>query len=106
MANPEHLAILKQGVRVWNQWRHTRPNEKPDLSRAIEIPQTLEGINLRSDGLYGASLSRANLQGADLSEAKLKYAWLNGADLRDAKFIRSDMIGAKIDSIMDPGNSL
>jgi hypothetical protein len=21
MANPEHLAILKQGVEVWNKWR-------------------------------------------------------------------------------------
>lgn len=28
MANPEHLAILKQGVKAWNRWR----SENPDLS--------------------------------------------------------------------------
>jgi hypothetical protein len=36
MANPEHLAILKQGVEVWNKWRNendlTTPT--PDLSGA------------------------------------------------------------------------
>ena len=25
MANPEHLAILKQGVWVWNNWRDENP---------------------------------------------------------------------------------
>ncbi len=25
MANPEHLAILKQGVEVWNEWRKRNP---------------------------------------------------------------------------------
>ena len=34
MANPEHLAILKQGVEVWNAWRLTTDNINPDLSNA------------------------------------------------------------------------
>ena len=25
MANPEHLEILKQGVKVWNAWREEHP---------------------------------------------------------------------------------
>ena len=32
MANKEHLAILKQGVEVWNKWRKENPEIKPDLS--------------------------------------------------------------------------
>jgi hypothetical protein len=34
MANDEHLAILKQGVEVWNEWRQKNPDVRPDLSRA------------------------------------------------------------------------
>ena len=32
MANPEHLAILKQGVEEWNKWRREYPGVEPDLS--------------------------------------------------------------------------
>ena len=31
MANPEHLAILIQGVEVWNRWREENPEIRPDL---------------------------------------------------------------------------
>jgi hypothetical protein len=31
MANPEHLAILKQGVEVWNNWRKENPTIQPDF---------------------------------------------------------------------------
>jgi hypothetical protein len=31
VANEEHLAILKQGVEVWNKWREKNPEIKPDL---------------------------------------------------------------------------
>ena len=34
MANPEHLAKLKQGVDAWNQWRKENPDTKVDLSGA------------------------------------------------------------------------
>jgi hypothetical protein len=33
MANQEHLAILRQGVAVWNQWRREHQNVRPDLSK-------------------------------------------------------------------------
>ena len=32
MANQEHLAILKQGVEVWNRWRRHNRDIKPNLS--------------------------------------------------------------------------
>jgi len=34
VANEEQLAILKQGVEVWNKWREDNPDEKIDLSYA------------------------------------------------------------------------
>ena len=34
MANPEHLKILKQGVKVWNKWCEENPDIEPDLRRA------------------------------------------------------------------------
>ncbi len=34
MANQEHLALLKQGVAVWSQWREEHSSEKIDLSGA------------------------------------------------------------------------
>ena len=34
MANPEHLAILKQGVDAWNTWRREHPLVRPDFGGA------------------------------------------------------------------------
>ncbi len=39
MANPEHLRILKEGVKVWNAWREQ--NEDiwcPDLTPTVSLP--------------------------------------------------------------------
>ena len=54
-ANPEHLAMLKEGVEVWNQWRGERPKAGVDLEQA----------DLREANLYGANLSEAMLYWAD-----------------------------------------
>jgi uncharacterized protein YjbI with pentapeptide repeats len=61
MANQEHLAILKQGVEVWNRWREEYPETKPDLGRT-----DLGGINLSGINFHRANLSRANLRGSIL----------------------------------------
>jgi len=34
MANPEHLAILKQGVEQWNKWRSQHPEVVANFSEA------------------------------------------------------------------------
>jgi uncharacterized protein YjbI with pentapeptide repeats len=54
MANDEHVALLKQGVAAWNEWRLKNPDTGPYLTRA---------------NLIEAKLSRADLRRADLSEA-------------------------------------
>ncbi|MCH8042014.1 MAG: pentapeptide repeat-containing protein, partial [Nitrospinae bacterium] len=70
MANPEHLNILKQGVKAWNTWREKNRSVFPDLSRA----------NLARANLAGANLTGANLTGADLGVTILSNAdltWVN-----------------------------
>ena len=34
MANPEHLAILNQGVEQWNEWTVERPDVEVELGEA------------------------------------------------------------------------
>ena len=35
IANQEHLDILKQGVKTWNQWREEHLDVLPDLTEEI-----------------------------------------------------------------------
>ena len=65
MANPEHLAKLKEGVEAWNQWRENLKAE-PDLSGA-----DLTGLDLRDYRLYQVNLSRAILEGVTFGGANL-----------------------------------
>ncbi len=53
MANEEHLKILKQGVKAWNQWRKKNSDIEPDLAKA--------------------NLDKADLSDADLSGAKTQW---------------------------------
>jgi hypothetical protein len=89
MANQEQLAILEQGVEVWNEWRDEHPDiREPDLSKANLNNFNLNRANLsnaRLDYVYlsDADLRNARLIGATLEYAHLEYAHLEYADLRD-----------------------
>lgn len=101
MANPEHLAILKQGVEAWNDWRETNPQIVPELSSA-----NLMGLNLKAANLEKARLEFANLEAADLPKANMIEAYLyraylgradlEGAKLRKAFLARADLIGTNL----------
>jgi hypothetical protein len=88
MANPEHLEILKLGVKVWNEWRKKNPDETPDLTKV-----NLSGENLCEVDFSKANLLSANLSGADLSKAILYIAQLQFADLSKAKLIEANLPG-------------
>lgn len=66
MANQEHLDILKQRMKTWNQWRKEHPDIHPNL--------------------VGADLSDADLRKADLSETNFTKADLNGVHFCDTRF--------------------
>lgn len=91
MANPEHIAILKQGVEVWNQWRKENTQVTPDLFQADLSGAVLRKAYLREAVLSYADLSYADLSYADLSEAILRYAVLRYAVLRKAVLSGADL---------------
>ena len=55
MANEEHLAILRQGVEVWNKWREEN-QVQPDLSGA-----QVDQFRMPSANLAAIDLSRSTL---------------------------------------------
>ncbi len=86
MANEEHLAILRQGAKVWNEWRKANPDVKPDFIDA----------NLWDANLTGADLEDATLKGADLSKADLTNANLRSADFWNADLWRVKLFNANL----------
>lgn len=101
MANEEHLAILRQGVEVWNEWRQAHPEDRPDLSHATLNDQDLSGANLSHSYLIHGRFDRALLTNSDFSyasliDAKLRQVDLGGADLRHSDFRRSDLKDARL----------
>lgn len=98
MANEEHLAILRHGVAVWNQWRIENPGIRPHFIGIDFSHANLSEINLDS-----ARLAFANFSGANLSNAKLSFAYLveanfNDANLSNAKLINADLGGGVLNN--------
>jgi hypothetical protein len=117
MANPEHLARIKERVEKWNQWRvdcgypdadlsegdlsgadlREANLNRANLSEADLNGANLNGANLSEMDLSGTNLNRANLSRADLSRADLREADLSGADLREANLTATRFIGSKLE---------
>ncbi len=88
--NKDHLAKLKEGVDVWNDWR-IRSEALPDLSEA-----DLSGADLRMANLSDANLIQANLTKSDLTNANLDRANLKGAHLMQANLTRANIRRANL----------
>lgn len=96
LANPQHLAKLKEGVDAWNLWREKHPGLNPDLDRADLTHADLERANLKGADLATADLENANLKNADLTGADLAKATLRGADLTKADLTLATLLGATL----------
>lgn len=90
MANEEHLAILRQGVHAWNNWRMRNPEIIPDLSLA-DFSST---IFPEDSDLFEVNFSKANLVQAKFVETDLIEADFSEANLDGANFSRSILSGA------------
>jgi hypothetical protein len=89
MADEEQVALLKQGVEVWNKWREANPDIRPDLNGADLFGAALRGVDLRGVDLVGAALHGANLVGVNLVDANLVGANLFGVVLHNADLSRA-----------------
>jgi len=98
MANEEHLAILKQGVEAWNQWRKKNPDIWPDLGEADLSGANLSGANLSEANLGGANLGVVYLLDSDSGVVFVRGANLSGAHLNGAHLNRVNLGGANVES--------
>lgn len=120
MANPEHVKILKQGVKVWNKWKSESLNcdesvndaclhaadflglddplgaELFEMSLIGANPNEFLQINLRKANLTGENLSGADLSGDDLSGANLKDANLIGVNFKETNLNGTNLSGSNI----------
>ena len=94
MANPKHLAKLKEGAEAWNEWRRTHPKISPDLYGADLSNAKLAKTNLRSARLQKANLNHARLRWADLRGAQLADANISAADLRSVNLQSAELSNA------------
>ena len=116
MANPEHLAILKQGVKAWNSWRQLQPAIRPDLSHSDLVGGLLLGFDLHNATLehsdftraiiVRANLTNANIGGGNFRLANLSDARLVAANLINADFHKADLSGADLSSANLAGSIL
>jgi len=98
MANFEHLAILEQGVEVWNKWREENYNIHPDLNDVNLSGRNLNRYMLRDVNLYKADMSGADLSETNLALANLSAADLFSADLSSALLISTDLYGTNLNN--------
>ena len=106
MANEEQLAILRQGVEVWNKWREENPDIKIDLTEAILHRAELNDVSFYLANLSGAELTEASLRNADLGGTNLSNANLRGADIRWANISEANLSGAKLNGANLVGSNL
>jgi hypothetical protein len=120
MANPDHLAILKQGVQAWNAWRMQNWRILPDLAGADLRKTHLERANLSSTlqslsrkPVGATDIKRANAienfyrrlnstdketprAGSNFLNALDRSSCLQNADLRGAYLSEADLRGADL----------
>ncbi|MBL1173609.1 pentapeptide repeat-containing protein [Pantanalinema sp. GBBB05] len=86
-----HLALLHQGVDIWNDWRQQNPKIIPSFHKADLIEADLNHANFNKAEFKEANLSGSNLSGASFNEATLTKANLTKANLSGAGFYEADL---------------
>lgn len=108
MANPKHVAILEQGVEVWNKWREENREIRPDLSEISFDSENFTLYNFSGIDLTNTSIKKCNLIGAKLGKwifssdiltpSGLGVFTSQGVIMEDTAFIESVISNLIIDS--------
>ena len=85
MANPNHLAKIREGVTRWNDWRKAHPDILPDLSNADLSFTNLKDADLNNANLAGCVLSSCVLHNASFANSQLDHTHICDVDLSTAK---------------------
>jgi hypothetical protein len=96
MANPDHVAVVKEGAAAIQAWREQHPDESLDLHQADLQGAPLRGAKLQGANLQDANLQHANLQHAHMQGAHLQRAHLQHADLQHASLFHADLSHANL----------
>src|SRR4051812_28867226 len=107
MANPEHVAKLKEGMEAWNAWRKTS-NETPDLSGVELNGDSLDSYDLSSANFsrtrldllsfHRAAIDGASFQRAELSEVTFRFSDLRNCDFRNALIVYGSFHRSTLDA--------
>lgn len=90
MANSKHLAILKQGVEVWNKWKKENPKITIDLSNTKLNSLDLSEINLSYGNLSNTDCSNTKFRNSELWSVNFSHANLKNTDFSDATILGCD----------------
>lgn len=83
MANPEHVKrLVESTAEDWNDWRHSYPYVKPDLS-GVALGQEFDSTPSGSSGNF-LSLRGRNMRDASLVSTDFAFVDVGGADFTDA----------------------
>jgi hypothetical protein len=80
MANPAHVAKLREGAEAWNSWRERR-GEIPDLSGLKLVDKKLDNYNLTSTNLSTSKLRNVSFLSSGCDDVSFERA-----DLRNVAF--------------------
>ena len=108
--NPKHLAKLKEGVDVWNEWckeqRNLDTNFHANLQGALFQGFNIQDVDFQGANLIGVQFQGADLIGAQLQDANLTYANLNGANLNGASLREAQIQDADLNDAQFQGADL
>ncbi|HVA02052.1 MAG TPA: toll/interleukin-1 receptor domain-containing protein [Terriglobia bacterium] len=95
MANPEHLSILKQGVRNWNRWWKGQlaryPITEQGLSEEVGPEESVANFQV-----HVHHVKRADLGGADLTDTDLRGIDFSGTLLSKVRLVKADLASANM----------
>lgn len=109
MANEEHLAVYKKGLKAWNRWRkQLHPDIKPDLSDLDLCKADLSGFDFHDTNFLQCNLAEAvfvdaNLDAAVLTDCNLQRANFEGAHILNAVMMNANLEGAFLAGLFAPG---